>query len=386
MNETPADLSAQIIETTRAEFESFGAHYDSEIKPLLIQKEAERYHRIKLHNAFIGWSWIIVPLVAILWAIFIDQGDSFLGTIFIGLGGGYFLAKLFMYQFRSKVMQHIVGTTARFLDWKHQTDPDNFVIPDAFEDFGLIPDSLTAPKISMAVDGKIQNTDINLYKIKVQRYGRGNEDFAGLIMIMDFHRNFLGNTVILRNEETAFQFGKHDLKPVKLVDSVFEKTFDVFGDDQVEARYLLDPVFMEKLLDLEVLLMQSTKTERRKPHLKKNSTIPEPTSRLSNLRTSSNFSNGSFPSCSGLYGYQNPNIVLYPECYLAIPALHLWTASFYWLFSHQISGNRAQCKCLWLISREHRTLSGSSNSSLILSITLRQSPKGQLKFSWRLSR
>ena len=41
------------------------------------------------------------------------------------------------------------------------------------------------------------------------------------------------------------------MKCVGLVDPVFEKIFEAFGTDQVEARYLLTPVFMQTLVDLE---------------------------------------------------------------------------------------------------------------------------------------
>jgi hypothetical protein len=38
---------------------------------------------------------------------------------------------------------------------------------------------------------------------------------------------------------------------VHLVASEFEKAFEVWGTDQVEARYLLHPVMMERLIALE---------------------------------------------------------------------------------------------------------------------------------------
>jgi hypothetical protein len=40
------------------------------------------------------------------------------------------------------------------------------------------------------------------------------------------------------------------LERVKLEDPVFEKQFEVFGSDQVEARYLLTTSFMDRLLKL----------------------------------------------------------------------------------------------------------------------------------------
>ncbi len=38
---------------------------------------------------------------------------------------------------------------------------------------------------------------------------------------------------------------------MRLEDPAFEEAFQVFSDDQVEARYLLNPGFMQRLLDLD---------------------------------------------------------------------------------------------------------------------------------------
>jgi len=40
------------------------------------------------------------------------------------------------------------------------------------------------------------------------------------------------------------------MKRVGLVDPVFEKIFEAYGTDQVEARYLLTPTFMQRLVRL----------------------------------------------------------------------------------------------------------------------------------------
>ena len=42
-----------------------------------------------------------------------------------------------------------------------------------------------------------------------------------------------------------------NLKHTTLEDVVFEKKFDVFTDDEVEARYLITPSFMERLNNMK---------------------------------------------------------------------------------------------------------------------------------------
>jgi hypothetical protein len=73
---------------------------------------------------------------------------------------------------------------------------------------------------------------------------------------MRFPREFLGVTIVRRDLGVFNVFGGgesngHKLERVRLVDPSFEKAFEVWGTDQVEARYLLHPVMMERLIALE---------------------------------------------------------------------------------------------------------------------------------------
>ncbi|MEZ6023619.1 MAG: DUF3137 domain-containing protein [Hyphomonadaceae bacterium] len=80
--------------------------------------------------------------------------------------------------------------------------------------------------------------------------------FRGQIIRMHFPREFLGCTIVRRDMGifNVFGGGKNGgrkLERVRLVSSEFEKAFEVWGADQVEARYLLHPVMMERLIGLE---------------------------------------------------------------------------------------------------------------------------------------
>jgi hypothetical protein len=80
--------------------------------------------------------------------------------------------------------------------------------------------------------------------------------FRGQLIRMHFTRNFLGVTIVRRDAGVFNLFGGgtvdgKKLERVGLEDPKFEKAFEVWGNDQVEARYLLHPVMMENLLGLE---------------------------------------------------------------------------------------------------------------------------------------
>ena len=72
--------------------------------------------------------------------------------------------------------------------------------------------------------------------------------FDGAIITVDMNKNFKGNTVVRPDSIFNNVFGpSFKLHKTKLEDVEFEKKFDVFTDDDVEARYLLTTAFMERL-------------------------------------------------------------------------------------------------------------------------------------------
>jgi len=70
--------------------------------------------------------------------------------------------------------------------------------------------------------------------------------FRGFFFIADFHKDFSGKTVVSRNSFLKLRRGR-----VKLENTEFEKRFDVFSTDQVEARYILTPSMMERIVALD---------------------------------------------------------------------------------------------------------------------------------------
>lgn len=67
---------------------------------------------------------------------------------------------------------------------------------------------------------------------------------------LDMNKSFTGNTVI-RPDTLKHASPAANLKHTTLEDVVFEKKFDVFTDDEVEARYLITPSFMERLNNMK---------------------------------------------------------------------------------------------------------------------------------------
>lgn len=78
--------------------------------------------------------------------------------------------------------------------------------------------------------------------------------FDGVFIECECKKKFKSTTVVRMDEGVAgnfLQINNLNLQNVKLEDTFFEQKFEVYSDDQVEARYLLTTAFMERLLKVQ---------------------------------------------------------------------------------------------------------------------------------------
>lgn len=84
--------------------------------------------------------------------------------------------------------------------------------------------------------------------------------FRGIVMSIGYNRHFHSTTLLVRdNAHRGFFFTKRDsikvagmaLDYADMTHPEFEEMFDIYTTDQVEARYLIDPLYVERLIALE---------------------------------------------------------------------------------------------------------------------------------------
>lgn len=90
-------------------------------------------------------------------------------------------------------------------------------------------------------------------RVKTKRGSRWETVFRGQLIRIAFPKKFHGVTIVRRDAGVfnVLQRWTTSLQRVGLGDSRLEEAFEVYSNDQVEARYLIHPVFMERLLGLE---------------------------------------------------------------------------------------------------------------------------------------
>lgn len=111
---------------------------------------------------------------------------------------------------------------------------------------------------------EIRTANIETYKENGKTKKRSIPIFRGIFFCAEFNKNFAGHTIIktdqfesffgnfARDAQKLFNIGS-SLKVVELENGEFEKNFKVTSTDPVEARFILSPTFMEKILELKAL-------------------------------------------------------------------------------------------------------------------------------------
>lgn len=151
----------------------------------------------------------------------------------------------------------------RMLDWARSLKgnrPAHAVCPtpalDVMQRYSLFkkPDRTS---FDDGVSGERAGAKFSMIEAHLQRYeGSGKHRrlatvFQGVLIHIEYPRRFLGTTVISRRGKGKRVARKHDLKPVDIVAPAFENRFDVCSDDQTEARFLLTPDRLMRLIALD---------------------------------------------------------------------------------------------------------------------------------------
>jgi hypothetical protein len=151
-----------------------------------------------------------------------------------------------------------------------QYDPASGIPKSMFTASRLFSHNPDRYDVEDLIHGRVGETDIMLSEVHAQYRSTTTDSkgrtrttyhtfFRGLFMCADFHKHFRGTMRVMPNSTSflgglgralsAFRpFSSEQL--VRLEDPEFEKTFNVFGSDDIEARYILSPGMMRRMLDL----------------------------------------------------------------------------------------------------------------------------------------
>ena len=110
-------------------------------------------------------------------------------------------------------------------------------------------------KIDDYITGKYNSLPILFRDINLKRESGSGKNrtviqiFKGLLVKFPMNKKFNGDIIVKRDVNVLINLGDSQNR-VHLEDPVFEKYFDVYADDQVEARYILTTGFMNRLVSI----------------------------------------------------------------------------------------------------------------------------------------
>lgn len=248
----------ETVDLLRLDDTAFAKLYESRIHPILAGNEVDRQAAMKTYVSRRNLG--ILAAAAVSLVVYAFSSDV-LNTL-IAAGATFAIAHWIAYQ---PLAQVATATKVQSLSAIAEAIGCRFALgafqPEAmptFRELDLLP-TCDRSTFQDCFDGAFHRCDFTFYeghlerRVKTKRGSRWQTVFRGQLIRIAFPKKFHGVTVI-RRDAGLFNFIQRwstDLKRVGLVDGRLEKAFEVYSNDQVEARYLIHPVFMERLLALE---------------------------------------------------------------------------------------------------------------------------------------
>lgn len=241
----------------------FEGYYTSVLQPKFADIEAERKKYLRYFIIGLLIIFVVLPLICagLLWWFLssyqgnFDSNDFPMGTILFGFSiiimivstplvifkrkaKGQVMPEFiryfgeFNYQYQQFIDDATLATSRLFSGYNRHDGDDYFY--GSYKGVGITVSEENLRFKQISSDGK----RTSYAKI-----------FKGIVVVLDMNKIFAGQTVVLKDYGLFNGFKKpRGLERIVLEDCVFEKEFEVYGTDQLEARYLLTTAFMERML------------------------------------------------------------------------------------------------------------------------------------------
>lgn len=243
------------------EFESF---YNAELMPILRELESERKSiKSTLLYPTIGIGTLALGLIAIIPQLGL-QALVLSGVA--GVGAYTWFKTKASREYRADFKNKVIRAILKNIDTEGEMRYSGYgrIKRNEFVNCGIVNKNPDRYQGDDLVSGKIDQTEFSFSEIHAQYYVKDSKGrrrlqtlFKGLVFKADFNKDFQGRTVMVPDIAERFlgnmgqqlqklNFGRGELVQLESVE--FEKLFAVYSTDQVEARYILTPKFMERVV------------------------------------------------------------------------------------------------------------------------------------------
>lgn len=190
-----------------------------------------------------GWAWVTAGL-------FDREALPFLVLCFAAAIGTFgVLAQAIYHPYLVAFKEGVIGYLVRSVYPDAHFMPLSGLPEQDFAAAQIFKTSVAAYHHEDLIEARIGDTRFRMSDVHAEyrgHKGRLRTLFKGVVIVADFPKQFKGRTVVLPEGYVGDR--PDGLQAVMLEQSAFERDFVVYASDQIEARYLLSPALMERLV------------------------------------------------------------------------------------------------------------------------------------------
>lgn len=256
----PDPVLAAALEGLPGELAGFARTYETKIRPELLEREAERVKAADTARKA-TWGGGALALATGLGGVF-GLKIPLLGMLGVMAGFGVIaFGRRPLGRLQKDAKGLMVRPVAEELGLAFDDEPGALADLSDHRRLGLLP-SYDRSRFEDRLSGQRNGIDFECFEAQLKRRKTETRNgrtttryvtvFKGQCLRFDFHKRFFGETLVTRDAGFFNRFGgKQGMDRARLEDPRFEKAFEVYTSDQVEARYLLTPDMMSNLLEME---------------------------------------------------------------------------------------------------------------------------------------
>lgn len=239
----------------------FDEYYWRNIYPLMVEKEKVRKKYVTNLKKLVVISCVVLPIVMYFsWYLTNKyQQEWIINVAYFSIVLNAFILRGPFVVYKKMAKDDIMNRFIKFFDgFKYEQGRgldyfefiDNYIFP-SFDEI----------KTDDCFFGRYNDVGVRICEEKLIKYrtdSKGHRHkitkFMGIVLELDMNKNFVYQTYVIKDKGILNHFGKQKgFEKVALEDVIFEKEFEAYSENQIEARYLLTTAFMERMLKLKEL-------------------------------------------------------------------------------------------------------------------------------------
>jgi len=250
---------------------SFEQFYEKELVPALSPLEDRRRRIARNVVLCCGGTVLLALLIAGVLLMHSHDPAALFFPLFAAAAVITLIFKLLSAGYVRDFKNQVVALIVKYISPDLVYCPENGISEARFSASGIFQKRIDRYRCEDMVRGTADKTRIEFSEVhaeyktetrdsKGRRHTQWHTIFKGLFFIADFNKHFRGRTFVFPDtaEKLLGRFGQVFQKMdqqhgelVKLEDPVFEKEFAIYSTDQVEARYILSPALMRRMLEFK---------------------------------------------------------------------------------------------------------------------------------------